>query len=436
MPAASFDRLDAIESRLRELVPHTSPAPLRQRGRPPILPAALLWSALLVCLLRGWTSQRALWRLVHAHGLWDFPAQPISDDAVYRRLERDGDAPMHQLWRDVTGVLLTDAPAAPTLAPFATEVVVIDETTLDAVARSVPMLRGTPAGASTLLPGKLAAVFDVRRQLYREVVFTPHPHQNERVLAPSLVADLPEHSLILADLGYFGFAWFDDLTDARYWWLSRLRAKTSYTVVHVHYQEGDVLDALVWLGAHRADRAKHLVRLIQIPHGQTLHRDVTNVRDPRRLPLDAVGPLYARRWDIEMAFNLIKTELGLHLLWSAKPAVLLTQVWATLLIAQVALSLRNEVARQAEVDLFEVSLPLLVRELPRFATASTADPLARFIEVGRVLGYIRDSRRIRWEVPTVPVEAVIWPPPDLVTEREPRYAGRKCGPNGTDRRPT
>ena len=100
-----------------------------------------------------------------------------------------------------------------------------------------------------------------------------------------MVAALPAGSLVLADLGYFGFAWFDDLTDAALWWVSRLREQTSYAVIHTFYHRGDTLDALVWLGKHRADRAKHAVRLVQFRHHGTLHRYVTNVTAPATLPL-------------------------------------------------------------------------------------------------------------------------------------------------------
>lgn len=436
MVVPAVPSLTTIEIWLRTQVPLTTPAPPSSHGRPPILPGAMLWAGLLLCVLRGWTSQRELWRLLSVHGVWDFPAQPISDDAVYRRLERDGDAPMRALLETVTTTLLDAAVPDTTLAPFATEVVAIDETTLDPVARRWPRLRAVPTGDDRLLPGKLAAVFDVRRQLYRQVQHTPYPRQNERVLARTLVEPLPAGSLILADLGYFGFQWFDDLTDAGYWWLSRERTGTSTVPAHVLYADGAVRDELVWLGAYRADQAGHLVRRLQIPHGEQVHGYLTNVLDPAVLPLAAVGPLYGRRWDIEMAVNLIKTELGLHLLWSAKPVVILTQIWATLVIAQVALALRGRIARQARVDAFDVSLPLLLRELPRLAAHGTRDPVAWFVAVGRAAGFIRPSRRIRWVVPDIPPEAIIPPPEDLVTVRKRRYAGRRCRSDGTDRRPT
>jgi hypothetical protein len=128
-----------------------------------------------------------------------------------------------------------------------------------------------------------------------------------------MVTDLPEGSLILADLGYFSFAWFDALTQARYWGLSRLRNETSYEVQHVFYQDDQVLDAVVWLGAHRADRAAHAVRLVTVRVGERTHSYITNVLDPSRLTACDMVRLYGRRWDIEMATNLVKTHINLHL---------------------------------------------------------------------------------------------------------------------------
>jgi hypothetical protein len=46
--------------------------------------------------------------------------------------------------------------------------------------------------------------------------------------------------------------------------------------------------------------------------------------------------------------------------------VVLAQVWACLIIAQVLQAIRMEVALRAHVDPFEVSLPLLIEALPQF----------------------------------------------------------------------
>lgn len=401
------------------------PAAPGKRGRPRVLPALCLWTGLLICVLRGMHHQRSLWRLLTQGSLWFYPRFAVSDEAVYKRLAHDGVQPMHDLLTQISELLGGRlAPYADhTLAPFATEVLVLDETTLDRLARRLPALRGLPPNDPRLLGGTLTGLFDVRRQLWHRVAYRADWQQNEKVLARQMLTGIPEASLILADVGYFGFPWFDDLTDAKYFWISRLRSKTSYQVIHTFYAQGQTFDGIVWLGAYQADRARHPVRLIQFQVGGTLYRYFTNVRDPRLLTPKMVAQLYARRWDFELAVNTGKTHLGLHLLWSAKPQVIEQQVLAVVIIAQIIQALRLEVAGRAGVDPFEVSLPLLIEYLPQFA-ARGLDPVEAFLTNAREVGFIRPSSRTRIQAPEIPPDHPTPPPPDLVLVRKPRYAHR------------
>jgi len=441
-PAAAPDPLDdvereglldqvetVVEAVLRDLEPDAAEARRPGPGRPRVLPAFALWGGVLVCVLRGMTSQRAIWRLLTARRLWHYPRFALSDQAVYKRLAEEDTGPLETVFAAVSHLLAARmAPwTARDLAPFASEVVAIDETTLDQVARTLPALREVPKGDDALLPGKLAAVVDLRTQLFRWVAHLPDPHQNEKVAARDLLAGLRTGALIVADLGYFGFKWFDDLTDRGFWWVSKLRAKTSLEILHVHYHRDDTLDAIVWLGKYRADRAKHAVRLIQFRQGTTLYRYLTNVLDPQVLSPAAAARLYARRWDIELAFKLVKRHLKLHLLWSAKPGVVLHQLWAVLTIAQVVQALRGEIAGEAGVDPFEVSIPLLVEYLPLLLEQGE-DPVAFFVAEGRRLAFIRPSSRTVIHAPTLPPNELRPRSPDLVLLRDPRYAGKDCGP--------
>jgi len=434
-PPGGATLLDEIEQFVREALAQMPPDPAERGragpGRPRILPALALWAGLLVCVLRGHGSQQALWRLLSAGGFWDYPRFPVSDQAVRARLAAGGTEALVRLFRQLSAVLAARlAPyAAADLAPFAAEVVALDASALDPLARTLPALRALPPGDDRLLPGKLAGRFDLRRQQWQLVRHLEEARENDKVAARALLAGLPPGSLVLADLGYFGFQWFDELTDAGYWWVSRCRAKTSYRVLHTYYRDGDTFDGLVWLGAHRADRAKHAVRLVQFRQGGVLYRYLTNVREPATLPPGEVARLYARRWDFELAVKLVKRHLGLHLFWSAKPVVVQQQVWAALCVAQILHALQLELAGRAGVDPFDVSLALLVEYLPRYARAGE-DPLAFFLEWGRELGFIRPSTRTVIRAPAIPPERLAPPPPGLVLTRPPRYAQRKCGPRG------
>jgi len=416
-----------LRTAIEQLTPETAELQ-RQPGRPRILPALCLWAGLLVCVLTGFNSQLALWRLLSACGLWAYPLFAVSDQAVYKRLAAAGTTELERLFDQISALLRERLVpyCEHALVPWAPEVFALDATTLDRVARKLPALREVPVGDSRLLPGKLAGLFDIRRQQWRRMRHVADPHENDKVVAAAMVADLPAGSLILADLGYFAFAWFDALTDRGYHWLSRLRSKTSYETLHVFYQDAWVLDAVVWLGAYRADRAAHAVRLVSLRLGDKTYQYITNVLDPRRLtPLDMVR-LYGRRWDIEMAINLVKTHLNLHLLWSGKTVVILQQVWAVLIIAQILQALHLEIAGRAGVDPAEVSMALLVQYLPFFAQRGQ-DPLAFFVEHGRTAHFIRPSRRIQRNAPEVPPDQIKPLPPDVPLLRTSRYAQRKCG---------
>jgi len=425
---------DPIEQFLADVLHTIPPEPRPTTGRPPVLPALVLWSAVLVCLLRGQPRQQAIWRLVSERGLWDWPRVQISDEAIYQRLSRAAHDALRTVFDAITQVFLA-RPAGrweQRFAPFATEVVALDESTLDPVRRTLPALRGTAAGDAGRLVGKIAGCFDVRRGLWRAIRTTDQPHQNEKVFARSLVAGLPVGTLVLADLGYFAFRWFDDLTRAGYWWVSRLRQETSHHLVHTLYQrglpgqEGWVLDALIWLGAHRADRSGYLARLVAFQVNGTCWRYVTNVTDPTVLSIATIVACYRARWTIEQAFLVVKRELSLAFLWSAKPVVVWHQVWAALCLAQILQGLRGLVAQAADVELDDVSLTLLVRNLPLYAREGK-DPWPTIIGEGARYGYIRPSTKRRYLVPEVPADALSPPPADLVRTRTPRYAGRRCG---------
>ena len=427
-----------LEHALQQFEPEAAP---QTRGRPRILPSLCLWGAMLFCLFRGGDSQLALWRMIRHYGVFSYPPLDISDQAVYKRLETEGETPLQKLFLHVSALLeerlrlFEDRPdgyrLGGKLAPFASEVVALDEMTLDQVRRTLPSLRGMPDGDDARIPGKIAALFDVRRQQFRHIEFLEDFHQNCKQVARTVLADLPPQALLLCDLGYFAFEFFDWLTDHQLFYISRLRAKTSFTRLHVFYEKGQTLDALVYLGAYRSDKAAHAVRLVQFRQGEALRTYLTNVTDPQHLTLVDIAHLYARRWNIESAFRLLKQYLHLHLLWSAKGVVVRQQLWCALILAQVIHALHWEIALRAGVDLFEVSLPLLLRYLPQYFArhASGEAAITQFVADGPSAGFIRASRRLQVAAPQIAFECYKAAPPDLVTQRPSRHSHCKCGKN-------
>lgn len=164
---------------------------------------------MIVCVLQGWSSQRALWRLLSTTGLWSDPRIPVSDEAIDRRLAQSDSAVLETFFHQISAVLAARLDQWPTigcadLAPCAPAVVAMDRTTLDPVLRTRPALRDVGPGDHRLLPGSLPGVFDIRRQQWPALHSTDHPHQNGKVHARDLVPGLPAGSLLLMDRGTSG----------------------------------------------------------------------------------------------------------------------------------------------------------------------------------------------------------------------------------------
>jgi hypothetical protein len=289
-----------LKTALQGLMSQESVAAATQRpnpaGRPVVLPSESLWMAVLMGVLGGLKSMRAIWRGLLAQGY------AVGDQAVYNRLEEEGWQPLARLFGRVSQILAQWLQSAlqaysqqhATLASFASDVVALDEMYLDQVKRRLPVLRHFQKGDLELLPGKLVALFDVRLQQWRTIEYIEKATQNGREQAKALLSSLKAGTLILADLGYFGFEWFDQLTELGYSWISRVKSYTTVVVQHTYYEVGDTFDRLVWLGAGTI-HGKYVVRQVQFRQGGQLRQYFTNVCDPTVLPLPEIARLYARR---------------------------------------------------------------------------------------------------------------------------------------------
>lgn len=265
---------------------------VRRPGKAATLTALHLCLGIVLCGLEGFGSQLKLWRRLCLEPTGPFAPVLVVDQAIYNRLARAAGV-MRLFFEQVSGWMAQPLEGLEerSLAPWACQVLALDASTLAAVGRWLPELRALLPGDPRLLAGRISALFDVRRHPWVRVELWQEAVANCQQQARLLLEGLQAGTVLLFDRGYLSFPWFDELTERQLYWISRYANHASLQVRHILYQGAGVLDAIVWLGIYRADRAKYPVRLVQVyQHGQ-LHRYLTTVLDAQQLSLADIARL-------------------------------------------------------------------------------------------------------------------------------------------------
>jgi len=308
-------------------------------------------------------------RVVAREGLWDFAPFRVSRQALSQRLRVLPAQLFVQLYEEALERLhatrTIELPAAGSLQARFPALWAADGSALEALRRKLKELRQT----KTPLGGKMLAVVDLYTRRPQQTWYTAHSQANDKTFGAQVREALPVGGLVVMDLGWFSFPFFDALTEAGKYFVTRLRQKTAYTVIEV--LEGGVhwRDELIALGAYRANPCRQRVRRVSVLWGTTWYHYLTNVLDPQHLSAREVCELYRRRWRIEETFLLTKRLLGLSYLWVGDRNGVEVQLYATWLFYAVLSDLCVEVAQALQEPLEQLSVEMVFRSLYHFARA-------------------------------------------------------------------
>src|SRR5258708_25231558 len=127
-------------------------AAVRRRGKPAALTALHLCLGIVLCGLEGFGSQLQLWRRLCLEPIGPFAPVLVVDQAIYNRLARAAGV-MRAFFEQVSGLMAEQLVGLEDrgLAPWASQVLALDESTLDAVGRWLPELRALLPGDPRLL---------------------------------------------------------------------------------------------------------------------------------------------------------------------------------------------------------------------------------------------------------------------------------------------
>ena len=270
---------------------------------------------------------------------------------------------------------------------------VVDGTTLEALFRKLKTLQAAPDAP---LAGHIVAAVDLFTHLPAKLWWFDDPATNDKAALPDLLRWLQPGNLLVFDLGYFSFPFFDALTERQCCFVTRLRNKTSYQVQRVLLERPQLRERIVQLGKYRANPSAHPVRLIEIYIGQRWQQYVTNALDPQQLSVLEVVSLYEQRWHIETTFLLVKRLLNLAYLWVGSLNGVKLQVWATFLFYAILIDLCDEVAEELHLPLQRISVEMVSRSLYFYAVAVadgySNNAAAYLAEDAQGLGIIKRQR--------------------------------------------
>lgn len=408
---APAPEIEQVLSRLRALLtPATfaaareTLAPERLRDRLLTLPAM---TALVVALVyRQIPSLSALVRVLALEGVLWLDPMGITRQALSKRLQSLPASLFAHLLSAVVERQQADrsTPETPHVLPawqrrlrehFAA-VWVADGSTLEALRRCTGLPDAPETRAGQTLAGKMMVLVEAFTARPVEALYDPDPLANDKRFTDALRARLPRRGLVVFDLGFFSFPFFDDLTDAGAFFVTRMRQKTAYRTTHVLSEGPRYRDEVIRMGLYRGYPCQHPVRMVSVLWGTTWYRYLTNVLDPDVLSAQEVAALYRGRWRVEEAFLTTKRLLGLSYLWVGGPNGVAVQIYATWIVYAVLLDVCVEVAEVLGEPLSQISLEMVFRGLYHYSRAEArgeADDVVAFLATqARLLGVVKARR--------------------------------------------
>jgi Insertion element 4 transposase N-terminal/Transposase DDE domain len=197
---------------------------------------------------------------------------------------------------------------------------------------------------------RLVAVMALRSHLVAAACFGPYA-TDERQYAKALWATIPEQSLVLLDREYLQASALVGLSSTGRHWMTRTKSNTTWKVLKT-FSDGDQLVELeVRAYARSVDPSlptTFQARAIRYQRkGYTPKTLLTSLVNPRAYPAKELQQLYHERWEIELGFGELKTDMlqRLEAIRSRSPEAVNQELWGLLLAYNL---IRLEMERVAE----------------------------------------------------------------------------------------
>ena len=412
-----FDVLSPSLLAPRQLERHDPRQPQRViRMRQRLLTLPVLVAIIVSLVWRRIPAVAEVQRVLAREGLLWEPPLSVSPQAITKRLDVVPAVVMGQLCAEVWTRLQAQVPPPlpqPHWAPVRERfplLAIVDGSTLEALRKKAKALQEQQG---LVLAGKVLVMVEAfsHRPLWQH--YTEDALANDKRGAGEILAALPPGGLLVFDLGFFSFLWFDAFTETAKYFVTRLREKTAYRTVQVLSSSPYYRDEIIQLGQYRANPCQHPLRLVSVLWHGTWYRYLTNVLAPHWLSARQVCELYRRRWRIEDAFALTKRLLDLAYVWTGSRNGVQLQIYATLLFYAVLLTICQQVAQALGEPLERISVEMVFRAFYHYSRAvqrGESDNVIQFLtEHAKLLGIVKRQRTAHRE--RQQLELMIWGDP-------------------------
>jgi hypothetical protein len=215
---------------------------------------------------------------------------------------------------------------------------------------------------------RLVVVMALRSHLIASAVFGPYA-VDERTYAVSLWNTVPDRSLVLLDRNYLQANVLIPLmtTGTERHWMTRAKSNTKFRPIRRFGRGDELVEFAVSSEARKKDPSlpTHFdVRAIRYQRkGFQPQLLLTSLLDPTTYPADEIRALYHERWEIELGFGELKTDMleRLETIRSKSPSAVTQEMWGLLIAYNLIRLEMQRLARELGVVPTRVSFVASLR---------------------------------------------------------------------------
>jgi Insertion element 4 transposase N-terminal/Transposase DDE domain len=229
---------------------------------------------------------------------------------------------------------------------------------------------------------KLVVAMGLRSHLLAAAVFGPYA-TDERSYAASLWNSIPDRSLVLIDRNYLQANVLVPLmsTGTERHWMTRAKSTTQFRVIRRLGPGDELVEFEVSSEARRKDASlpTHFdARAIRFQRkGYKPQLLLTSLVDSSQYPADELRALYHERWEIELGFGELKTDMleRLETIRSKTPSAVAQEMWGLLIAYNLIRLEMQRIAAEFEVAPTRISFVASLRHcVEQWHFAAIASP--------------------------------------------------------------